>query len=271
VYTHVVDPSKNRTDQVMVIDDDAILRELLSLLLGAEGHTVFTAECGEDAMALLSKLTAEQLPTVILADLKMPGVSPTALAVQLRVACPDPAVLLAMSASEPGPGEAAAFDGFLPKPFSVADYDAAVELARTQVDGFQIAARADAPVDDDPGHRPPALDEAIYAKLFSVMGTTQLPQLYTLFLEDAAMRVARMRTAVTGNDIGTFTREAHAIKGGCGMLGATELYSLASHMETGGFSCSTLLDDFGPGFERLRRILEQRMNRQVGERNEPNT
>ena len=74
----MVDPPVNRTDQVMVIDDDAIMLELLPLLLGAEGHTVRTADSGDAALALLSHLAPDQLPNVVLVDLKMPGATPMA-------------------------------------------------------------------------------------------------------------------------------------------------------------------------------------------------
>jgi CheY-like chemotaxis protein len=264
VDTDLVDTPVNRTDHVMVIDDDVIILELLPSLLDAEGHTVLTADSGEAALALLSTLPPGQLPTVFLTDLKMPGFSASAFAVRLRLACPPAAVVLAMSASEPGADEAAVFDGFLSKPFSIDDYDAAVELARAQAAGRQIAGQtppSPPQTSDDRKSSGPALDEAIHAKLVSVMGSDQVFQLYTLFLEDAAKRVARMHAAVTGNDAGTFKREAHAIKGGCGMLGATELYSLAGRMETGGLACSSLLANFRPAFEHLRRILEKRMNR----------
>ena len=49
------------------------------------------------------------------------------------------------------------------------------------------------------------------------------------------------------------------------MLGATALYSLAGRMETGGLGSSALLHDFRPAIERLRRILEERIDRDVDE------
>jgi CheY-like chemotaxis protein len=262
VYKSVAKSSLNRTDRLLVIDDDSIVRELLPLLLGAAGHTVLVAESGEDALDVLSGLKPGESPTVILTDLVMPDESPYALGVRLRLACPEPTVLLAMSATEPVNGEADAFDGFLLKPFQIADYEAAVARARKLIDERPTSSTRHSSNSlhdtvNETNPEVPALDDAIHTKLSSVMGATQLPQLYTLFLEDANMRVTRMQAAITSNDIGTFTREAHAIKGGCGMLGATELYSLASRMEAGGFACSPLLDDFGPAFERLRRILRR--------------
>jgi CheY-like chemotaxis protein len=264
VYTHAVDTSANSADRLLVIDDDAIMCELLSVLLGAEGNTVLTAGSGEDALALLSALAPAQLPNVILADLKMPGVSHSALAVRLRLACPPAAVLLAMSASEPAASEIAGFSAFLLKPFNVSDYDDTVEKARRQDPGPSTAKAR--PKTRKP-HAPlvPALDEAIFTKLSSVMGAAQVSQIYMMFLDDAGGRASRMSEAAVVNDGVAFIREAHSIKGGCGMLGATELYSLAGRMETGGLACTSLLDDFGPAFERLRRILTERMDQHVEE------
>jgi HPt (histidine-containing phosphotransfer) domain-containing protein len=90
-------------------------------------------------------------------------------------------------------------------------------------------------------------------------------------LNDTAARAERMSSAAAVNDAVTFVREAHAVKGGCGMLGATELYSMADRMETGGLSCSPLLHDFRPAIERLRRILVERTNQAVDERTELET
>ena len=87
-------------------------------------------------------------------------------------------------------------------------------------------------------------------------------------LNDAAKRAERMSSAAAVNDAVTFVSEAHKVKGGCGMLGATELCVLADRMETGGLECSPLLHDFRPAIERLRRILVERTDRDVDERTE---
>jgi CheY-like chemotaxis protein/HPt (histidine-containing phosphotransfer) domain-containing protein len=236
---------------MLVIDDDEIMREVLSLLLGAEGRSVLTAGNGDAALSLLASLPFEERPSVLLTDLKMPGLSPVELATQLRAICPHPAVIVAMSGSEPGADDAEPFDAFLLKPFTVADLEAAVERARTGVAG-KVQVEADPTADG-------ALNDAIYSKLFSTMGAATLPQLYSLFMEDAQVRIGRMKSAAATDDEATFIREAHSIKGGCGMLGATELHTIAGRMETCGLSGSSLLDDFGAASERLRRILDERM------------
>jgi CheY-like chemotaxis protein len=250
--------SVNSTDQILVIDDDEVMREVLSLLLDAEGHRVLTADSGEAAMALLAMLPPKRLPDVVLTDLKMPGMSQPALATRLRLACPPPAVLIAMSGSTPTAGEAAAFDAFLMKPFTVADLDAAVGRARAgaaegpdpKPGGVRHRKKAAVPAQDE------VLNETTYAKLSAAMGAS-LPQFHAMILDDTLARIERMRAAVASRDEENFVREAHTIKGSCGMLGATELQVLAERVETGGLADSSLLHDFGPAVERLRRILDK--------------
>src|SRR5262245_8317879 len=54
---------------VMVIDDDADIREMIKVLLEVDGYRVVTAIDGVDA---IDQLRAGQLPALILADLMMP-------------------------------------------------------------------------------------------------------------------------------------------------------------------------------------------------------
>ena len=62
--------SNGRSD-VLVVDDDADLRELMVLLLEGAGYTVRTARDGRDALARVS----ERMPSLILLDMKMPGMN----------------------------------------------------------------------------------------------------------------------------------------------------------------------------------------------------
>ncbi|MBV8629398.1 MAG: response regulator, partial [Silvibacterium sp.] len=64
----------------MIIDDDEISLSLISLLLKAEGHSVIEASGGQSALETLASLSPEAHPEVLIADLRMPGLSGTALA-----------------------------------------------------------------------------------------------------------------------------------------------------------------------------------------------
>ena len=55
--------------RILVVDDERRNRDLLEVLLVADGHDVVTASCGEDALAMLA---AEPVDLVLL-DVMMPG------------------------------------------------------------------------------------------------------------------------------------------------------------------------------------------------------
>jgi len=229
--------------RILVVDDDELSREVFSLVLLDAGYAVETAESGD--AALLSLQTARSLPEIVLTDLQMPGTTGNELAQRLRGLCGSTTTLLAMSATAPDDGLASEFNGFLLKPFTMERFSAA--LAGNAVDGSDTSHLADAVV----------LDEAIYRKLAGSMQPSKLEQLYDLCLTDAESRVASMRLAASNGDDATYKREAHSIKGGCGMVGALQLQTLATYMEERGLSDDHVasLKEFVVASERLRRML----------------
>src|SRR5271168_583683 len=97
--------------RVLVVDDDALSREVLALLLLRAGYAVETVESGD--AALLHLQTTRQFPEVVLADLQMPGTTGRELTQRLRSLCGPATRLLGMSASAPDDGSDQEFDGFL--------------------------------------------------------------------------------------------------------------------------------------------------------------
>ncbi len=55
--------------KILVIDDDISFRRVLEYNLQEEGHEVLTAASGEAGLALFD----EQQPTLVITDMKMPG------------------------------------------------------------------------------------------------------------------------------------------------------------------------------------------------------
>lgn len=214
----------------VVIDDDGATRELTVLFAKVAGYSAVAIDSGEEAVSLLGE---RPCPHAVLADMQMPGLAGPALGRALRAVCGPHTMLLAMSASPATLAEREGFDGFLRKPFSVAELQAALEGR-------------------------PALSEATYASLADSMPRGQLMELYTMCLNDADRRIGTMRTMAADGDREGYTRAAHAIKGGCGMVGALELAALAEAMEQDGppeSGLDTQLDDFLIASSRLRRIL----------------
>jgi CheY-like chemotaxis protein/HPt (histidine-containing phosphotransfer) domain-containing protein len=229
--------------QILVVDDDDVSREVLALLLHNAGYAVETADSGD--AALLQLQTAHSLPQVVLTDLQMPGTTGNELALRLRGLCGPRTMLLSMSATAPDDGSGREFDGFLLKPFTMEAFTAA------------IAGKTAGAAKEQNGAAATVLDEVVYTKLAGSLRHSQLEQLYTLCLADAERRIATMRQAASGNEDAAYKREAHAIKGGCGMVGALELQTLATSMEERGLSDDHVasFQEFIVACERLRGML----------------
>lgn len=236
--------------RILVVDDDALSREVLALLLEHAGYIVSTADSGDAAVRQLGTAPAPT-PDVILADFQMPGTTGDALARALRN-CSGRSLLLAMSGSHPGDDLIREFDGLLLKPFSVEDLAAAISAAGNHFETAPSEIRQ---------HSIP-LDIAIYDKLAASMRAERLQQLYTLFLTDTDQRITHMRKLASNLDDALMRKEAHAIKGGAGMVGAIELQTLAAQLEENGMRANHVasLDELMVACDRVRRILMARHN-----------
>ena len=87
---------------VLVVEDHALVRQFLTMVIGSAGFRVTTADTGDDALALLEQgLEVDML----LSDIRMPGsVDGLQLARWARARRPDMAILLQTGFSE-GPVE----------------------------------------------------------------------------------------------------------------------------------------------------------------------
>lgn len=59
---------------ILIVEDEAPLREAYQTILSTHGHDIETAVDGEDALKLLSSKTSK-MPEVILLDMKLPRVT----------------------------------------------------------------------------------------------------------------------------------------------------------------------------------------------------
>ena len=204
--------------RLVVIDDDDLSREVLTLIAMEAGFDVESFASGEDALALLA---GGAKPHAILTDMQMPGISGSELAGRLRALCGESTMLLAMSGSPVAQEALAGYDSFLLKPFSAGELGAACDrkAARTALD------------DRD---ETPILNDAVFENFARTMPAGQVFALYKMCLDDSGKRLTAMRKALEAGDDSAYRRAAHAIKGGCGMVGALELAKLAAEMETAG-------------------------------------
>ena len=235
--------------RILVADDDALSREVLALLLENAGYTVETADSGDAAVRHLSA-APDSPPSVVLADLQMPGIAGSALARELRRTCGSSTMLLAMSGSVPGAGIADGFNGFLLKPFTMDELSRAIAAHGSDTKTLNTSDHDNATV----------LDQAIYNKLAASMRKERLKQLYDLCLADVEQRMTCMLRSASYSDSVAYRKDAHAIRGGAGMLGAVELQHRAASLEEIGIDANHVasLDELRLACSRLRRILVAR-------------
>ncbi len=206
---------------LLLIEDDDTTRELLALLLTAEGWQVIEASNGDAALQHAAAVD------VVLSDLQMPGLCGTPLAAALRRAADSrQPVLLAMTATATAAAPEG-FDSLLLKPFPP-------EAVRQRCEDLLENRHTQAAQPDGGQHNEPVLDSETCARLRKSMTPDQFQTLYQFALDDAASRAARMHAAAEANDGDTFRREAHALKGSAGMIGARRLRSLAAEAEANG-------------------------------------
>jgi len=100
---------------VLVVDDNADIRDAFKALLEAWGYIVKTADNGQRALELARK----NFPVIAFVDLNMPGMSGYELAARLRNLNPFRAKLFAVSAWIDERADTKAFDGLFQKPVNL--------------------------------------------------------------------------------------------------------------------------------------------------------
>ena len=85
-------PEQTAETQVLIVDDDAIMGELLDALLTVEGYRVTRALSGEEALQVAREGTRK--PSVILCDIQMPGMSGLEMLPKVRAERPDVPVIM---------------------------------------------------------------------------------------------------------------------------------------------------------------------------------
>lgn len=103
---------------ILIVDDDAEIRELLELLLSGEGYAVRQAGDGETALAMLDP----SIDLVIL-DVMMPGMSGYKVCARIRETFNVPVLFLTARGMDTDLtlGFSSGGDDYLPKPFSNAE------------------------------------------------------------------------------------------------------------------------------------------------------
>lgn len=235
---------------VLLIDDDLVSREVAATMLTLSGYTVYTADCGEAALAKIGVKGCN--PAVILMDTQMPGLSGGELIRELRVRTK--AVVIAISGSEAVDEVVRVADGFLMKPFDAAAME---NLLERRIATAPIRARTRVEQGD------PVVSPETLAQLRSLMPEEGIREVYGAVAADLEKRMTELEAAIAAGDLASIRRIGHAIKGGCGMAGALQAARLGAMLEglpddpVGNQldNSAKLLDNLRSAARNLERIL----------------
>lgn len=112
------------TQTILLVDDDAEIREGIRILLSGENYHILEAENGQQALELLSGAV-----DLVILDIMMPGLSGLRVCEEIRKVSTVPILFLTAKAQEADKlvGLTAGGDDYLPKPFSYAELIARVK------------------------------------------------------------------------------------------------------------------------------------------------
>ena len=110
---------------VLVIDDDAAIRDIVATLLTEEGYAVITAGSGEEALSHLEVV----IPSLIITDMRMPVMDGWQFAAELHRRRDGEIPLLVMTAAVDAQQRAAEVDAddTISKPFDLDEFVASVK------------------------------------------------------------------------------------------------------------------------------------------------
>ncbi len=106
-----------RARSVLVVDDDVELLGMVQMLLDEAGYRVITAIDGQDGL----EEVAQEMPAVILLDMKMPGTNGWQFAREFRARYDRQAPIVVLTAAEDARkrAEEIGAEGYLGKPFEI--------------------------------------------------------------------------------------------------------------------------------------------------------
>lgn len=112
---------------VMVVEDDAAIRDLMREELGSKGLTVIGASSGEEALMFLET----QRVDVIIMDLRMPGMNGVETSIAIKHRFPNLPIIMCTVCSEyqVRPFIGREVQSYLSKPFSLDQLNSSVQSA----------------------------------------------------------------------------------------------------------------------------------------------
>ena len=119
--------SEKVTASILLVEDNATIRRMLTMILKRDGHTVLAVSDARDALEALER-SAPGTYELLLTDLMMPGMTGSALALEARERFGIQRVLLMSGYASASDARAQGMP-LLAKPFSPAQFISAIQAA----------------------------------------------------------------------------------------------------------------------------------------------
>ena len=117
-------PAQNLQIPVWIIDDDQSMRWVLDKILSNNGYRVNAFESGSVALASFKRTAAEERPSLIITDVRMPGINGFELLKQNKHISPQTPIIVMTAYTDLDTTVQAFHEGafeYLPKPFDIDD------------------------------------------------------------------------------------------------------------------------------------------------------
>ncbi len=141
---------RSKRDRVLVVDDDASLAEMMTIVLAGEGLTTSVCRSGDRVMSEFASFK----PDVVLLDLMLPGLDGMSVCRQIRATSAVPIIMLTAKADTPDvvAGLEAGADDYMTKPFKNSELVARIRARLRRTDAVAETLEFGEIVLDPAGH-----------------------------------------------------------------------------------------------------------------------
>ena len=248
--------------RVMVVEDNDINRDLLSIMLGQLGHDVVAVADGEAAVSMCET----QVFDAVFMDLNLPrigGIEATRRILQAQGTRTPSLVIIALTASVSDADralcEAAGMRGFLTKPATVFSLDVALRGAVHESSVAVLAAKL------QNGSIEKLLNLATLESLAELDGRAATPFLQRLidqFVDGLPSQIAQIEAYHAAQSVNQTRAEAHSLAGAAAAVGGSALGRIAREMsEQPSTEKMTLLADTARATTAALRVWMDRLAR----------
>ncbi len=256
----VEDSGVARRLRVLVADDNEVGRKLAQKLLEKQGHTVFTANNGLEALQLLEK---QQAVDLVLMNVQMPEMSGLEATRVIREGSRkgiDPAIRIIALTGHALKGDKerclqAGMDGYLPKPLRTVSFFNTI--ARV-MNGNGVDESYEEHQNGQSGQEQELID---MEDALGAMGgqVALLHEIWTTFLRNNAGCVEAMRQALADKDRYLLMQLLYSLQGSSATVGAKALSAQASELYS--LAQEDNLDGVAARLDQLQNILDKTSKR----------